>query len=210
MMNVLTIDAASPVPAVCVVSGGRLVEEPLPGDARASEALLPAIGRALAAAGLDLADCARIAVCAGPGSFTGLRVALATAWGLGRARGIPVEAVSTLEAMAESAREAGVRRVVAALDALRGELVCEEFALDGDRARSLAPARLLPRGDVRRAFPGAHVVALPAGLVPEASEPSRPGVAGALARAVQRAPGAFSVEAIYSRPSAAEEKRGAP
>ncbi|HWZ85963.1 MAG TPA: tRNA (adenosine(37)-N6)-threonylcarbamoyltransferase complex dimerization subunit type 1 TsaB, partial [Thermoanaerobaculia bacterium] len=136
IMIVLALETASPSPAVALLSDGRLFEQMLPADRRASEELLPALRRVLESAGRTLADCERIGVCAGPGSFTGLRVGLATAWGLGRALGIPVEAVSTLEAMAEAARSAGAGRVVAVLDAGRGDLVCERFDLSGLRVRS--------------------------------------------------------------------------
>lgn len=204
-MNVLALDAASPRPAVALIADGRVFEERLPGDRRASEDLLPAIKRALAAAGLELAACARIAVCAGPGSFTGLRVGLATAWGLGRGLGIAVEPVSTLEAMAEAARAEGAALVVAVLDAGRGEVVCERFTLDAGRARSLGPAALVRVEDVAGFAAGDRVIDL--------KEDGQRSVAAALAAAVLRqpkedAPGASG--AIYSRPSAAEEKHGAP
>ena len=202
-MNVLALDAASPRPAVALIANGRVFDERLPGDRRASEDLLPAVRRVLAAAGLELAACTRIAVCAGPGSFTGLRVGLATAWGLGRGLGIGVEPVSTLEAMAEAARTEGAARVVAVLDAGRGEAMCERFALDGKRARSLGPAALVRLEDVAGFADGDRLIDL---------KDDRGGsVAAALAAAVLRQPkdGAASAsEAIYSRPSAAEEKHG--
>ena len=93
-MQILALDTASPVSSVTLLARGVVWEEALPGDRRASEELLPAIERCFAAAGSRLPDCDRIAVCSGPGSFTGLRIGLATAWGLGRAAGIPVETVS--------------------------------------------------------------------------------------------------------------------
>jgi tRNA threonylcarbamoyladenosine biosynthesis protein TsaB len=212
MMNVLALDAASPRPAVALLSDGRVFEERLPEDRRASEDLLPAVRRALAAANIGLAACARIAVCAGPGSFTGLRVGLATAWGLGRGLGILVEPVSTLEAMAETARPHGPARVVAVLEAGRGELVCERFALDSDRARSLGPATLVRAEDVARFASGDRLVALASEVAGGANDPRTVSVAAALAAAVSRHPRPVSVAsgAIYSRPSAAEEKRGAP
>jgi tRNA threonylcarbamoyladenosine biosynthesis protein TsaB len=211
-MNVLALDTATPSPSVCLLARGELFEEALSSDRRASEELLPAIRRVLDAAGVRLEECGRIAVCAGPGSFTGVRVGLATAWGLGRALGIPVEAVSTLEALAESARGRADPRVVAALDAGRGDLVCETFVLDGGRARSLAPARLVRHGDAAGLSEGAPVAALPPGLAGWPAAPERVSVAAALALAVARAPRPIGspLAAIYSRPSAAEEKRGAP
>jgi tRNA threonylcarbamoyl adenosine modification protein YeaZ len=207
-MTVLALDTAGPRPSVALISNGRLFEEPLPDDRRASEDLLPAIRRVLDAGGIRLGDCERIGVCAGPGSFTGVRVGLATAWALGRAAGIAVEAVSTLEAMAEGARLPGRERVVAALDAGRGDVVAERFELGGLRARSIAPQRVLPAGDL----PGfAGVDPLVVG-----GEERNEGVAAALARAIARSPRPLGerdprsgLAAVYSRPSAAEEKHGA-
>ncbi|HEY1435582.1 MAG TPA: tRNA (adenosine(37)-N6)-threonylcarbamoyltransferase complex dimerization subunit type 1 TsaB [Thermoanaerobaculia bacterium] len=212
-MSVLALDTASPRPAVAIFSNGKLFEEPLPSDRRASEDLLPAVARVLAAAGLALRDCERIGVCAGPGSFTGLRVGLATAWGFGRALGIPVEPVSTLAAMAEAARPTGARRVVAVLDAGRGDLVGERFDLAPARALSLEPAALL-RADAVSAFAaGDPVHALPEDLVVASAARLSPSLAATLARAMARSPGpdsgANAPLAVYSRPSAAEEKHGA-
>jgi tRNA threonylcarbamoyladenosine biosynthesis protein TsaB len=205
-MNVLALDAASPQPAVALIVRGRLYEQRLPGDRRASEDLLPAVQRTLAAAGLALSACERIAVCAGPGSFTGLRVGLATAWGLGRGLGIPVEPVSTLEAMAEAARAHGAERVVAVLDAGRGEAVCERFALEADRARSLGPAALVRVEDVAGFAAGDRLV----DLKDERDGSAAAALAAAVSRRPRQADAAGASPAIYSRPSAAEEKRGAP
>src|SRR6266545_5265832 len=103
-MNVLVLDTASPQPGVCLVARGEIFEELLPADRHASEKLLSTIARCFERAGMALTECERIAVCSGPGSFTGLRVVLSTAWGLCRALEIPVEGVSTLEGLAEASR----------------------------------------------------------------------------------------------------------
>ncbi len=208
-MNVLAMDTATPAPTIVVLSGERIFEEILSGDRRASEELLPAVGRALSRAGLRLADVDRVAVCSGPGSFTGIRVGLATAWGFGRALGVDVEAVPTLEAMAEGARRIGAERVVAVLDAGRGEVVAERFDLTSPRARSLGASRRMTPGDVSANGSGDPIVSLPRDLVPRAFDDPLPAVAASLARAVARDPRpAAALEAIYSRPSAAEEKHG--
>ena len=218
-MSVLSLETAGPEPAVAVLANGRLFEEKLPAGGRASEELLPAATRALAAAGESLATCERIAACSGPGSFTGVRVGLATAWGLGRALGIPVEAVSTLEVLADAARVAGEEpgagpdRMAAFLDAGRGELVGALVECRNGRGRLLAPPARVAVADATRLAAGAPMVSFPAGLLaPAASLPLARSLAAALALAVARFPRdeATSLSAVYSRPSAAEEKFGAP
>lgn len=211
-MNVLAIDTTSPDPAVALLADGRLVEESLPSDRRSSEELLPAVRRVLSSAGRRLEECDRVAVCAGPGSFTGVRVGLATAWGFRRALGIAVEPVSTLEAMAEAARPAGVSRLLAVLDAGRGELIGERFSLEEPRARSLGSPFRFPQTEVARQAAGEPVVALPAGIGGAGGLAPRMRIASGLALAVSRAPRRdwATAAAIYSRPSAAEERHGAP
>lgn len=212
-MNVIALDTASPDPAVSLVSGGAAWDERLPADRQASERLLETVARCLERAGLALEDCQRIAVCAGPGSFTGLRVGLATAWGFARALGMEVETVSTLEAMAEASRSQGVSRVTAALDAGRGEIVLQSFALDEPRARPLSPVRRVSREEALVGGPD-PLICLPADLLGRAGRPPDIPVSRAAALAAQRAPrrqppAAEGLEAIYTRASAAEEKHGA-
>jgi len=81
--------------------------------------LLAAAEEALERAGLGWDEVERIAVGVGPGSFTGLRIGIATARALAQARGLPLVAVSSLEALARGAAEAEL--VLAVLDARRGE-----------------------------------------------------------------------------------------
>src|SRR5262245_50099822 len=176
-MNVVARDTATPAPSIAVLSGERIFEESLSGDRRASEELLPAVARALARAQLRFADVERVAVCSGPGSFTGIRVGLATAWGFARALGVDVEAVPTLEAMADGARGFGAKRVVAVLDAGRGEVVAERFDLTSPRARSLGASRRVAPGTVSAESGGDPIVALPRELVPGALGASLPAVA---------------------------------
>lgn len=67
-----------------------------------SENLMPMVDKALSAMEVDIKDVDLIAVCAGPGSFTGVRIGVATVKGLAFTNGIPCVAVSTLEAIAEN------------------------------------------------------------------------------------------------------------
>jgi tRNA threonylcarbamoyladenosine biosynthesis protein TsaB len=86
---------------------------------RHSELALPMLEELLASAGLTVAQLHAVAFGAGPGSFTGLRIACGLAQGLALARGLPVLGVSSLEAIAQ---ESGASRVVACIDARMREV----------------------------------------------------------------------------------------
>jgi len=105
---------------------------------RHGELALPMLERLLAAAGLKAAHLEAIAFGAGPGSFTGLRIACGIAQGLAFARSLPVLGVSSLEAMAE---ECGAARVVACLDARMGEVYYSAFEKRGARWEEVIPAQ---------------------------------------------------------------------
>ena len=121
---ILGLDTATRATAVAVLpEDGEPVElrhEPAPGERPGHVAqLLPLAARALEAAGARMADVERIAVGVGPGTFTGLRIGVATARALAQAGGAELAAVSTLEALAVAA--GAERPVLAVLDARRGE-----------------------------------------------------------------------------------------
>ena len=105
---------------------------------RHGELALPMLERLLAGAGLKAAELDAVAFGAGPGSFTGLRIACGIAQGLAFARGLPVLGVSSLEAMAE---ECGAPRVVACLDARMGEVYYSALEKRGARWAEVVPAQ---------------------------------------------------------------------
>ena len=111
-----------------------------------SDLLLPAVARLMAEAGLGFSQLDVIAFGAGPGSFTGLRIACGAAQGLAFAHDLPVVGVSSLEALAEAS---GAPRVIAALDARMGELYLAAFerALPGGGAEASARAAETPTTD---------------------------------------------------------------
>ena len=96
--------------------------------------------------GVDWSEIERIAVGVGPGGFTGLRIGIATARALAQARGIPVVAVSTLEALAANA-EGDRQTVLAVIDARRKEVFAAGW--QGER-RVFGPEALRPADLARR------------------------------------------------------------
>lgn len=103
------------------------------GGPQHTTALLAEIERAAeAAAGWEAVE--RIAVGVGPGSFTGLRVGIATARALGLSRGLPLSGVGSLDALGRGLGEAAEGKgCLVALDARRGEVAAALYAADGER-----------------------------------------------------------------------------
>ncbi|MDQ3936033.1 MAG: tRNA (adenosine(37)-N6)-threonylcarbamoyltransferase complex dimerization subunit type 1 TsaB [Actinomycetota bacterium] len=124
-MNVLGLDTSTAASSACVLlSDGRAFEvvpgpEELGGPPAHARDLLPRVDEVMGAAGADYGDLDAIAVGIGPGSFTGLRVGVATARALAHAHGLELRPVSSLAALAAGI-DAPLR--LALIDAKRGEL----------------------------------------------------------------------------------------
>lgn len=127
-MLILAADTSLPILSVALVSDGVLVGAlAMEGKGSRNEKLLPAIDWLLTENSIDRAAIDLLAVTRGPGSFTGVRIGLATMQGLAMALRKPVCAMSTHEAVAHG--EPG--RVAIADDAGRGELYVSVFE-DGE------------------------------------------------------------------------------
>lgn len=148
-MIVLAIDTALGAAAACLyetVSGEILAEDKVLLARGHDAVLLPLIERVTSPWGFDRVD--RVAVTVGPGSFTGLRIGIAAAQGIGLARNIPVVGVSSLAAFAAPAiADAGEDLVAASVDMKHGRVCLEVFAPDG---RSLAEPTILPAAEAAR------------------------------------------------------------
>lgn len=133
-MRILAIDTALEACSVVVMDGETVVAREVEAMARGhAEALMPMIARLRDAAALDFAALDRIVVTVGPGSFTGLRVGIAAARGIGLAAGKPVVGITTLGAFAAPLIAADSSSpVVAAIDARHGHVYLQAF--DGDGA----------------------------------------------------------------------------
>jgi tRNA threonylcarbamoyladenosine biosynthesis protein TsaB len=137
-MRIIALDASTELCSVALGDGAHWQERVERAGQRHSELLLPMVRALLAEAGNSLSDVEGIAFGAGPGSFTGLRIACGVAQGLAFGAGLTVVGVSTLEAMAETARvQHGATRVVAALDARMHEIYVAAYEYDGARWREI-------------------------------------------------------------------------
>jgi tRNA threonylcarbamoyladenosine biosynthesis protein TsaB len=134
-MKLLAIDTAASPCAACVFDAaagevvGREVRDIGKGHA---EHLMAVVEAAMRQASTGFAELGAVAVSVGPGSFTGVRVGVSAARGFALALKVPAIGVTTLEAIAAEARAAfGLRPVLSALDAGRGEIhaaVYDEFS----------------------------------------------------------------------------------
>ncbi len=128
-----------------------------------AERLLPLLGEALAAGGAEWRDLDAIAVCTGPGNFTGLRIAVAAARGLAFGLGIPAIGVTRLEALAHG--RAGA--VLVALGVGRGGFAVQLFE-DG---RAVGAPALVPAERLAEAAPHAVRVGAQEGAAEARADP---------------------------------------
>jgi len=144
---VLAFDFASPTASAAVARDGRLLAAlERPRDPSGDQDLLRLVDRTLAEGGVERRELAGVVALRGPGSFTGTRIACATAIGLGRGLGIPATGLSTLEALAWRSA-AGSGEVVAAVDALRGEWFVQRFRRDAEATPLEDARRITPERD---------------------------------------------------------------
>ena len=103
-MKILVIDTSGPVCGTAVMDGEKVYSEFTAQNRNThSASLMPMIEAALNAAGTEMKDLDAVAAVTGPGSFTGVRIGVATAKGLAHGAGLPCIPVDALEALAASA-----------------------------------------------------------------------------------------------------------
>lgn len=208
-MNILAFDTSTSWLSVACLAGDTCALRGEPAGQAHSERLLPLVDAVLGEVNVALRDLDAIAFGAGPGSFTGVRIACGVAQGLALGAGLPLVPVSTLEAVAEAARRRhGAIRVAPCLDARMREVYVAAYAHDGARWRetqatavlhpadvTLPPGEWLGAGDGYAAYPDLAArlgIACDATIVPDAR---------AIAElALPRLAAGESVDAAHARP----------
>jgi tRNA threonylcarbamoyladenosine biosynthesis protein TsaB len=153
ILIILALDTTTAAGSTAIVRDGFVLAEQI-GNAEITHGQrLPAeLAHVLDLASVRIEDVEVIAVAAGPGSFTGLRVGIATAQGLAMARSLLVVPVSALEALARAAVNPE-RPIAAWMDAHRGQVFSEVYAADGLEvlvpAESSLPTDILDTWDSR-------------------------------------------------------------
>lgn len=115
-----------------------------------AEALMPMLVETMAEAGEAFSALTAVAATVGPGAFTGIRIGLAAARGIGLAAGVPVIGVTTFAAVAEAVSDAELadRALLVLLDSKRGDVFAQEFT--AARVAVGAPAILTPDAILQR------------------------------------------------------------
>jgi tRNA threonylcarbamoyladenosine biosynthesis protein TsaB len=172
-MTILGFDTSLATTSACVLrADGRTFVTPPPDPARLfeparhSQELLPELERLLAAAEVEWADVESLAVGIGPGTFTGLRIGVATARALAQALGLPLHPVSSLEALAAGiAAGAGAPQgtpILPLIDAKRSQVFASLHRAGEPLGHEWGPLALFPE-ELEQRIAGASQSPLAAG-----------------------------------------------
>jgi tRNA threonylcarbamoyl adenosine modification protein YeaZ len=159
-MKILALEFSSTRRGVAVVEGDHVL-----GLAEA-EGITPGpfelIESALRAAGTEREQIECIAVGLGPGSYTGVRSAIALAQGWQLALGVKLIGLSSADALVATARAAGLTgRVAVVIDALRGEFYSASYEVTTEGYREMTPLRLLKREAIEALVPAGELLVSP-------------------------------------------------
>lgn len=166
-MLVLGLDTALQRCSVAIIRGDEVLADESVGMERGhAERLAPMAAAALAKAGVSISDLSRVGVVVGPGGFTGVRVALSFARGLGVGTGIPIVGVTSLAALAAPDWEEGL--VAPVIDARRGQVYAALYGQGGEIIMSpfvSEPKEVLQKLEDKAAGRKVRVLGSGAGLV---------------------------------------------
>ena len=147
-MKILSLETSAKSVSAAVTDGEKLLAYAYQSTGLThSRTLMPMVESMLQNSDLSLSDIEAIAVAAGPGSFTGLRIGVAAAKGLAWAQELPCCGVSTLEAMAQNVAHMNAL-IICAMDARRSQVYNALFLAEHGALTRLAPDRAISLEDL--------------------------------------------------------------
>lgn len=154
-MKILALDTSTNYLSIAIVDGCKTVAKlHKKADMMHSTLLVPMIDRLLKKASLKLSDIGCFAIGIGPGSFTGLRIGVATVKGLAYSTKKPIVAVPTFDAIAENAKEfKGV--ICPVLDARKNKVYACLYRSDGSKIKRVSKYLLAPASEIIPILSGA-------------------------------------------------------
>ena len=149
-MNILAIDTCCSAATAAVLTDDRLAAEIVQNNKKThSQNIMPMIDFMMSQAEMSIGDIDCFAAAVGPGSFTGVRIGVATVKALAHAFGKPCAAVSALHAMAYNVADFG-GIICPIFDARRGQVYNALFQSDGKNLRRLTPDRAISLEELKK------------------------------------------------------------
>lgn len=163
-MTILALEFSSSQRSVALACGGRVLAETSEADGRETHAF-GMIEKVLAAANIGRVEIECLAVGLGPGSYTGIRVALAIAQGWQLATGVKLLGIGSADCLAAQAQTAKMfGRLTVVIDAQRGEFYLATYQIAAGALKEIAPLKIVPAAEIE-----AHVSAGEILIGPEAT-----------------------------------------
>ena len=143
-MKILGIDTSTMAANVAVLEDDKLIcEYTINTKKTHSQKLMPMIENMLKLSDLEIKDIDAIAICVGPGSFTGLRIGMATAKAMAHVNNIPLVGVNSLEILGTN-MDLCNRKICSILDAQRNQVYMNKYILEDNKIKELEEISIKP------------------------------------------------------------------
>ena len=147
-MKILGIDTSTMAANVAVLEDDKLIcEYTINTKKTHSQKLMPMIENMLNISDIEIRDINAIGICVGPGSFTGLRIGMATAKAMAHVHNIPLVGINSLEILGSNI-ELSNKKICAILDAQRNQVYTCRYIFEGNKSKALEEISIKPIDDL--------------------------------------------------------------
>ena len=147
-MKILGIDTSTMAANVAVLEDDKLIcEYTINTKKTHSQKLMPMIENMLKLSDIEVRDIDAIAICVGPGSFTGLRIGMATAKAMAHVNNIPLIGVNSLEILGAN-MDLCNKKICSILDAQRNQVYTCKYIVEGNKIKALEEINIIPIDDL--------------------------------------------------------------